>query len=242
MQKTDIRHIFHLSGKKVVLLLLLALFFLPQVGKAQLNYMEYANKKIYFGIALGVNISKFRPSFTQEFARTDTINVIETSYGPGFNLGVVTNFKLGKYFDIRAIIPTLVFADKSITFQEGDGTFTTRKIESIYLDFPVGIRFKSQPIKDMRFYVMMGLKYSFDLASNAKARRANDQIKIRKHDLSYEFALGLQFFFPLFIFSPEIKFSAGTFNVHEPNEDLIYSRQLEKLRNRSITISVFFEG
>jgi hypothetical protein len=94
----------------------------------------------------------------------------------------------------------------------------------------------------MRIYVLVGMKYNIDLASNAKARRAEDQILVTGSDIAYEYGAGIQFFFPLFIFSPEIKFSNGLLNLHAPNENLIYSNMIDKLLSRSILISLHFEG
>lgn len=156
-------------------------------------------------------------------------------------MGIVTNLKLGKYFDLR-FIPALSFADKSLDFTHVGDSVVNKNIESININFPISIRFKSQPINDMRIYVLAGLKYNMDLASNAKARQAEDQIKIGRHDFSYEYGFGIQFFFPLFIFSPEIKISNGLYNVHSVNNNLVYSGVLEKLQTRTILISFHFEG
>jgi len=137
----------------------------------------------------------------------------------------------------------LVFADKKLLFAEvGNENDVGRTIESIYTEFPLMVRFKSQPWKDMKVYVLTGMKYSMDMASNAKARKADDQIKVKRHDVSYEYGVGLQFFFPLFIFSPEIKFSNSMMNIHAPDRSLIYSNMINKLAPRTITFSIHFEG
>ena len=255
MQKFDIRNIFDLHGRKALMIVgLFALFsFAPQRASAQLNYMEYVNKKIYFGITLGFNISKYKYTFSDKWALnenglSDTITGVTATSGPGFNLGIVTNLKLGKYFDLR-FIPALSFAGKGLDYQfnrgitaGGQDSTISKSIESIAIEFPLMVRFKSQPIKDIRFYVLVGMKYSIDMASNAKARLAEDQVKVSRSDLSYELGFGIQFFFPLFIFSPEFKVSNGFYSVHSKNNGLIYSNSLEKLYSRSFVFSLHFEG
>lgn len=240
MHRSYIRHFIHLFGQKIVLLLIVFLGFYS-TANAQLNYLEYVNKKIYFGISMGVNISTYKYTHSADFAYNDTILKVNSKRGPGFNLGIVTNLKLGKYFDLR-FIPALAFADKSLEYTLFNDSLVSKNIESININFPISLRFKSQPIKDMRIYVLAGLKYNMDLASNAKARKAEDQVKIGRHDFSYEYGLGIQFFFPLFIFSPEIKISNGLFNVHSANTSLVYSNVLDKLQSRTILISFHFEG
>lgn len=204
------------------------------------NHMQYLNRKLYFGISLGFNAQNFRVVHDQSFIYNDSIKSITSSRGPGFNLGIVSNLALGDYFDLR-FVPALVFGDKRLNYTQRDSA-VTRTIESIILDFPLTVRFKSQPIGDVKFYVLTGMKYSLDLASNAKARRADDQVKVFRNDLSIEYGLGMQIFFPLFIFSPEIKFSQGIMNLHARNPDLIYSSTIDKLFSRTLTISLHFEG
>ncbi len=239
MQKPYIRYIIRLFRGKT---LIPAIFFLlPLASQAQLNYLEYVNKKLYFGITLGFNTSNFKFSHSEDFIYDDTVLVVSSSRGPGFNLGIVSNYRLGTYFDLR-FIPTLSFAEKELKYNLANDSIARRLIESIAIEFPWQVRFKSQPIKDIRLYVLVGMKYSIDLASNAKARRAEDQVKVGRHDLSYELGLGIQFFFPLFIFSPEVKIANGFVNVHSRNEFLNYSRVLDKLFSRGIIFSIHFEG
>lgn len=214
---------------------------LPFASQAQLNYLEYVNKKLYFGIMLGFNSSNFKIAHSKDFIYNDTILKVSSSRGPGFNLGIISNLRLGKYFDLR-FIPTLSFGGKDLNYDLMDSAFVKKSIESISIEFPVEVRFKSQPIKDIRLYVLSGLKYSIDLASNAKARRAEDQVKVGRHDMAYELGFGVQFFFPLFIFSPEVKIANGFINVHSRNEALIYSRVIDKLFTRGIIFSLHFEG
>lgn len=212
----------------------------PLFSQAQLNYLEYVNKKLYFGITMGVNFSKYKLIQSEEFLTEDSIQVINSTRGPGFNLGIVSNLKMGQYFDLR-FIPALSFGDKSLDYTLWNDSTVSKTIESINIEFPITLRFKSQPIKDIRLYVLTGLKYNIDLASNAKARKASDQVKVVRGDVSYELGFGVQFFFPLFIFSPEIKFSNGFLNVHSKS-DLLYSRTIDKLFTRTITFSIHFEG
>jgi opacity protein-like surface antigen len=239
MQTTHVRHIFNIHRLQKLIIVLISSAFCLNVS-AQRNVMEHYNRKIYFGITLGYNMSNYKVVHSSDFVTNDSILEVNSRRGPGFNLGIISNLKLNNYFDLR-FVPALVFADKKIIFTQNNKEIT-KTTESIYTEFPIMIRFKSQPWKDMKVYVLAGMKYSLDLSSNAKARKAFDQIKIKRNDLSYEYGLGLQFFFPLFIFSPELKFSNGVFNVHQPDRNLIYSNMLDRLNIRTITISLHFEG
>lgn len=239
MQQLNIRNRIYLYRRKIIIAASLLLF--PLASQAQLNYLEYLNKKLYFGIMLGFNTSNFKITHSEDFIYSDSVLSVSSARGPGFNLGIITNLKLSKYFDLR-FIPTLSFGGKELKYVMIDSSIANKSIESINIEFPVEVRFKSQPIKDIRLYVLTGLKYSIDLASNAKARRADDQVKVGRNDLAYELGFGIQFFFPLFIFSPEIKITNGFINVHSKNHTLIYSRVIDKLFSRGIIFSLHFEG
>lgn len=237
--KASVFHISHFASYICALALLLGMLVATD-AHAQRNQMRYINRNLYFGISLGYNTQNFRIVHDESFVYNDSIKTIISKRGPGFNLGIVSNLSMGDYFDLR-FVPALVFGDKRLEYQQNDST-VGRTIESIILDFPVTVRFKSQPIGDVKFYVLTGMKYSLDLASNAKARRADDQVKVFRNDLSIEYGLGIQIFFPLFIFSPELKFSQGIMNLHARNPDLIYSSTIDKLFSRTITLSLHFEG
>jgi len=93
-------------------------------------------------------------------------------------------------------------------------------------------------------YVLGGVKYTYDVASNARIReeQAKRIIRISPHDFSLEVGAGCQFFFPFFIFSPELKYSQGIGNILIYNPKLSQSSVLEKVYSRTFTISVHFEG
>jgi hypothetical protein len=57
-----------------------------------------------------------------------------------------------------------------------------------------------------------------------------------------EGGIGFQFYFPVFILSPELKFSEGIKNVHDRDPNLQYSNVIDKLKTRMIVFSLIFEG
>ena len=222
-------------------------FYKPNGDEAQdregFNVHELGRKQIYFGIALGFNLGDYnivRKPYTG--TTVDTIKTITPGIGPGFNLGIIANWQFHRYFDLR-LIPTLSFSDKSI-----DYTTTIRKqpsisqtISSIYLDFPLQIRFKSDPIKNCRLFVIAGVRYDYDLASNSNTRN-KALLKVGKHDAAAEYGIGVMIYFPYFIMTPEIKMSHGFIDVNSPTKGYVYSRVIEKLYSRTFTFTINLEG
>ena len=90
--------------------------------------------------------------------------------------------------------------------------------------------------------LLAGGKFDIDLASNAKARQAEDMIRITRYDYGIEAGMGFNFYFPSFILSPEIKFSNGLNDLHDRNDALKYSRVLEGIQSRMIMFTIHLEG
>ncbi len=215
--------------------------FLTNRVSAQFNIHELGKKDVYFGIALGVNVADFKIIHTEVRPQNDSIRYFKPKLGPGFNLGIICNYQFHKYFDLR-FIPTLSFSDKNIEYEDLDHKLIKKNISSIYLDFPLLLRFKSQPIKDFRVYVIAGVRYDYDLASNVKARKAEDIIKLNNHDAAAEYGIGFMIYFPYFILSPEFKMSHGFINIHSSTPGLIYSRTIQTMYSRTFTLSLNLEG
>ncbi len=243
MRGTNLWNLFHLYGHKIIGLVLIS-FLLPLLAEAQMNLPNHDRKKIHFGIGFGLNSSKFQVVHSEEFTQHDSIKVVESPWSPGFNLGIISNLHLTKRLDLR-FIPTLIFAEKDLSYTEiresSDTTFT-RTIESIYIDFPLTFKYKSDRIFDnFRFYALAGIRFDWDLASNSKKRKAV-VVKVDQFDIVAEYGLGLEFYFPLFILSPEIKLTYGIPNVFVDTPDFQYSNVLDRLRSRSIMFTLQFEG
>lgn len=237
---------FHLFGNKISIfcffLLLCSLSASAQRGK-NYNYLDYQAKPYFFGITLAYNNLGFNILRSKKFAANDSIYRIDAFSATGFNLGVVTNLKLGEYFDLR-FLPTLSFGERNLRYFAPRETvnYTERKVESVFVELPFHVRYKSAPYNDMRAFVITGVKYSFDVASDSRSRQSKNIVKISPTDFSVEVGAGIQFFFPYFIFSPEIKFSQGLSNSLIFDNKLEQSSVIEKLYSRGFTLSLHFEG
>lgn len=201
------------------------------------NYLDFNNKAYYFGMAFGSNVSSFKVNQSKIFIGNDSIRIAEGQRQAGFNIHMIANLKMGQYFDFR-FLPGFAFSYRSFVFNNE----TERQVESVFFEMPFSVRYKSAPYKDKRMFVTGGLKYNYDIASNSKTRQASTLIKISPHDFQYEVGVGMQFFYPYFIFSPEIKYSRGLGNILIYNKDLNESKVLESVTSQIFTLTFNFEG
>src|SRR5687767_1142285 len=213
-EKVNFWRMHIVSGRKIIPLIL---FILLGTGlKAQFNALSFDQKflsrPLHFGILMGFNKSDFLIRHSSLYLYNDSIARAESVKGPGFTLGIVSDLRIGEHFDLRAL-PSMSFSEKKLVYDTFQDTTFSKSIESIFVELPLLLKFKSAPYKDMRVYIIAGGKYSYDLSSNAKARNAEDLVKIKRNDISVEYGLGFEFYFPMFIFAPEFRFSRGLFDV-----------------------------
>ncbi len=232
---------------KHILVIALAVFMAaPALAQRKvLNMPEHDSKAYYFGITFGFNTSSYRIKYSQSFIDHDSFKTIQPSYGPGFNLGLMGNLRLSSFVDLR-FVPSLAFAEKKVGLNvrdaAGNDSISNRTVESIYMHMPLQLKFKSDRIKNFRFYAITGVKFDYDMAANARSRRRDEFIKVSAADFGYELGVGFEFYYPNFIFSPEIKLSQGLGNQLFKDPNIPLSNAIDVLSTRMIVISIHLEG
>ena len=221
---------------------------LAQTAMAQpreLNQYDHDSKPYYFGITLGANMTRFQTSLHPKFLLNDSVYIAEPKNSKGFALGLLATARISDRFQLR-FNPQLMFTERAIFYKlkypEGGQTDINKTIESVIVTFPVQVKLQSDRIGNFRVYMLTGVKGDIDLASNARAKKAEDLVKIKKYDYGVELGLGFNFFFESFIFSPEIKISNGLNNIHSRDENLKYSSVFDKINSRMIVFSIHIEG
>src|SRR5258705_2656862 len=240
----------HIQRKKVIkpsTLFVFVLLISSSVWSQKEEYqLEHDAKPYYFGITLGANISRFQLEQHPRFLQYDSVLEILPLNSPGFQLGLNATARLTNRFEAR-FNPQLMFTDRSITYtlkykDPIDGYAPTKKIESVMFSFPFQIKFNSDRIGNFRVYMLGGAFAQIDMAANARARRAEDLVKLQKSDYGIEIGMGFNFYFQSFIFSPEIKVINGLRNVLSRDENLKYSNVIDRIQSRMIVFSIHLEG
>jgi hypothetical protein len=242
----------HLHRKKArfvrtIFLFLIGSFISASSLQAQydLNLYDHDAKPYYFGITIGGNMSRFQPELHSRFLQDDSVYVAEPNNSGGFSLGLLATARLSNRFQLR-FNPQLMFTERSIYYKlkhpESQQTEISKPVESVIVTFPIQIKLQSDRIGNFRVYMMTGVKGDIDLASNARAKKAEDLVKIKKYDYGVELGLGFNFFFPSFILSPELKISNGLGNIHSRDVNLKYSSVFDRIQSRMIVFSLHIEG
>jgi hypothetical protein len=215
-------------------------------SKVEMNRVDQDSKPYYFGMSLGINLARFQTDLHPYFLQSDSVFVAEPVNSGGITLGFQATARLSDRFAVR-FNPQLMFVERNIFYRlkypdvNGD-TAVTKKVESIIAAFPFQLKFQSDRIGNFRVYTLLGIKGDIDMASNARAKKAEDLVKIEKYDWGPEFGIGFNFYFPSFIFSPEIKISNGMRNIHARDPNLKFSSVFDKIQSRMIVFTIHLEG
>lgn len=210
------------------------------------NGLRQDNQLFRFGFLVGYNQFDFSIRTKADLSSYDSLMVVNTTALSGFSLGISANLRMGKYFDLR-FIPGLSFGDRivnyTIRYNNKKDLVTKKNIESVYMDIPLMIKFKSSRMHNVRVYVLGGAQYSLDLISSAKKQEANPReiyLKLNQHDFQGIAGIGLDFYFTYFKFSTEFRMSFGLINLLK-YEDNMYAGSISSLKSKNIQISFLFE-
>jgi len=218
-----------------------------QLYRTDLNKEDQDSKPYYFGITLGASSARFQTHLHPRFLEDDSVYVAEPANSGGFNLGLHATARLSNRFQLR-FNPQLMFIERQLLYklkypEPIDGlTDVTKKVESVTMTFPLQLKFQSDRIGNFRVYTFAGFKADIDMASNAKKKNLETEVKIQKFDYGPEFGIGFSFYFESFIFSPEIKISNGMRNIQYREPNLNYSGVFEKMQSRMIVFCIHLEG
>ncbi len=248
MESPKFRNMYNISCRKIILICVGFYLFIGSTNAqfkaaGNYNFMDFQSKPYYFGITFGVNNGTYKVNRSQNFINNDSISIVTGLKDLGFNIHLIANIKIGDYFDFR-LLPGFSFMEHTLQYTGTRDNRYTKQIESVNFETPLLIRFKSAPYKDKRAFVVAGVKYSYDVVSNSRVKQevATELVQISPHDFQIEFGTGMQFFFPYFIFSPEIKFSQGISNRHIFKDGLNESRILDDILSQIFTVSFHLEG
>ena len=234
---------------------LVAIFFLSfivltslaQRDRAALNLSKFDYRKYHFGFALSGNQSSFFVTYKPDFSFQDSLLSITNVPQAGFNLHILASYNPIPNINLR-FVPGLSFQDRSLQYQflraNNKIDTQTKPISSVWLEFPILIKFRTNRTGNFAAYGLFGGKYARDMQSQKDV--SNNQsseivVKLKNKDYCIEAGGGFDFFLPFFKFAVEFKTSIGLPDllIHE---DTKYALPIEKLRSRAFVVSITFEG
>jgi hypothetical protein len=229
--------------KKFAIIIFIALVTNGYSQRKVLNTPTYDLDPLHFGFSVGFNTMDFNIYNSKLMYQLDTVYAVNAIRQAGFNIGIVSNLRLAKYFDLR-FIPGISFGQRNMDYliwKENRFQKKLMKIESTFLEFPLTLKYKAKRINNYRPYLVGGFNYRLDLAAQKAIKEAEKpKIRLEKNDLYYELGFGIDYYLPFFKFSTEIKYCVGLNNVIVPDRSQ-YTLCIEKLVSNIIEVSFYFE-
>lgn len=243
MQVTYIWDKFNLHRHKIVgILVLLCCAFTSDAQQkrwVQRNNPNYDDKKLTYGFLIGLHTSIYQINYSDAFVSPalDTVHSVNPEWSSGFSLGFIVNYRLADLFDLR-LTPTVAFYEQKVRYQFTNETFQNATVESTMVEFPLLLKYKSERRGNIRMYMIGGAKPAIE--ATAKKDQTKAELEITGTNLSLEAGFGFDLYYPLFKFSPEIRFSRGIVDVlgNRTNE---FGQPLQRVNTNTITVYFLFQ-
>jgi hypothetical protein len=206
--------------------------------KDDINLPNYDERKIHYGFTIGINSTRFRPVHSSYYVREDTVKSAVAPRSLGFSLGFVLNYKFADYFDLR-LLPTVAFYDRKVVYTLANKQQVEQTTESTFIELPFMAKYKSERRGNLRFYLVGGFKPGIEAGAKKKEKKESE-LRTENYDLTVDYGIGADIYYPLFKFSPEIRFSHGLLNLlnNDPN---VYSQSLNRLTTHTVSLFLHFE-
>ena len=263
-------------------LLLLAFMLAGKLTYAQFGRVQslstFDERPIHFGFYLGVNAMDFGFRFypdpitqnpvlqlpenikykdkTEQYYRGRSIRADVDPITPGFSVGIVSNFRLTEFADLR-ITPGMSFGSRQLVYNDsisaeilnGLGTNgldqkSYLNIPSTYIDIPIGVRLKGKRYGNLRPFVYLGGTYRIDLENKRASERVFHMYKTGAY---VDFAMGLDSYLQFFRLSTEFRVSLGLDNLidhsigTDENRIPYYGFAIERLTSNVFSLIFYFE-
>jgi hypothetical protein len=220
---------------------------LAQGSYKPINLGSFDRKNYHFGFLLGFNSADFFIDRKALQTAQDSLLTLNTTNQPGFNLGIIASLNFTKNISVR-FLPTLSFEDRALSYNFWAGTDSStvfeKRVESTFIDFPINFKFRTDRLRNIAAYAVVGARFRIDMQSEEDVRNEVAEeiiVKTKSNDFAMEFGGGLDFFLPYFKFGVELKMAVGVPNILIP-ENTQFTEPINSLRSRTFLLSFTFEG
>jgi hypothetical protein len=211
-------------------------------------------RQFHFGVVVGTHLQdiEFLNVGPQQIEQEDgtyverLVSCDQDRWDPGFNVGVLGEFRLNTYFQFR-VAPAMYFGTRHFTFRNHSDERLTEEhqdLKTAYITSALDLIFAAPRFNNHRPYLMAGFNPVINLSG-----KDNDYLRLKRYDMFFEVGMGCDFYLPFFKLRPELKFMFSLSNSldkdhanHLKNRDMImYTNSVSKASTKIIALSFYFE-
>lgn len=245
MQVTYIWNKFNLQRYKIIVVVVLMLCAFRSEAQrtrwVEKNNPNYDNRKLTYGFLIGIHSSIFQIKYSDRFVTRDldTLSAVLPSWSSGFSLGFIVNYRLTEFLDLR-LTPMVAFYENKIRYQFTNDPPLDESVENTIVEFPVLLKYKSERRGNIRMYMIGGIKPGIEASGKKNIDQTKPTLEIKETHLNLEAGFGFDLYYPLFKFSPEIRFSRGIIDMlgNTTNE---FGQPLQRVNTNTITLYLLFQ-
>lgn len=244
MQATNIWDKLYLHRAKIILLGIIFIAGSLQAQSyrwARRNNPNYDERKLTYGFLIGLHTTTYNIEYSDLFVTPDfdTLHSVIPEWRPGFSLGFIVNYRLHEFWDLR-LTPEVAFYEHKLRYNFTDGTFVEGFVETTMVEFPVLLKYKSMRRGNVRMYMIGGFKPGIEASGKKEIENTTTQLEVKNLTMNIEGGLGFDLYFPLFKFSPEIRFSRGLTDLLDNTENK-YGKPMRRVTTNTITVYLLFQ-
>ena len=205
------------------------------------NNPNYDEKKLTYGFLIGLHTTAYQIKYSDPFVTQsfDTVSAVLPEWSPGFSLGFIVNYRLAEFLDIR-LTPEVAFYEHKLKYVYTDETSQEQLVETTMVEFPILLKYRSARRGNVRMYMIGGVKPGFEASGKKDIQTVTSGLEVKGTNLSLEAGFGFDLYYPLFKFSPEIRFSRGIANILS-NTTNVYGQPLSRVNTNTITVYLLFQ-
>ncbi len=243
MRSTHFRNKFSLLGYQIALcgILLSGVSYGQNFKWARRNNPEFDQRKVSYGFVIGIHTSAYQLKYADQFVTQtfDTVHSVEGQFSGGFSLGFLINLRLNEVLDLR-VTPKAGFYNHKLTYYYSNNTTQQQLVETTMVEFPILLKYKSMRRGNVRMYMVGGVTPGIEASGKNDVQSTTANLSVQSRNLSLDAGIGFDFYFPLFKFSQEIRFSRGVVNMLGPDAS-IYSAPIKYLNTNTISVYFIFQ-
>jgi len=210
-----------------------------------LNNENFDKPMLSYAYFLGFNVYDYNIDYVSN------IKDIQVLKSAGLNVGLVGNFRVNDFIDIR-LEPGLVISKRElnysnsyfngISFQEKD---LTREIQSTFVHIPLLIKLSAKRINNFKPFIIGGFSTALNLSSQEDNPEDNSSntFRVTKNNLYYELGIGIDLYLTWFKFTPSLRgvFSMQNELVNDIDPNSRWTKNITQMETRGLFINFTFQ-
>ena len=233
-----------------------------QIKERVQHLQTFDNRVMHYGYFFGFNNYGYKIEYVNNYTASPIRNFpngpgqnlpnIELVKNTGFNVGLIGDLRLHKYFNLR-IEPGLYYSQRDLVYPEATPGLTSeadllREVKSTYIHIPLLLKFSAERINNWRPFIVGGVSTAFNLSSNEKNTDDNRDgvFRVTSQTFNYEVGVGLDFYLAYFKFSPSIR---GIFSIQDEliqdnpvaGQTSPWTSNIVNFRSQAIVFNLTFE-